>query len=161
MDFEKRLQKAINRGETTRRLQAEEKAERELSEEELRTMHSGYRLELSEHIEECLRKLADHFPGFTFSTLVSEEGWGARVVRDDLRFESGQKKTLFSRFELFIRPYSTAHIVELVAKGTVHNKEVMKQSQYQFLADFDMDTFQSMIDQRVLEFAETYASKAA
>ncbi len=161
MDFEKRLQKAINRGETTRRLQAEERAERELSEEDLRNLHSGYRLELSEHIEECLRKLADHFPGFTFSTLVSEEGWGARVVRDDLRFQSGRKETLFSRFELFIRPYSTAHIVELVAKGTVHNKEVMKQSQYQFLADFDMDTFQAMIDQRVLEFAETYASKAS
>lgn len=160
MDFEKRLQKAINRGETTRRLKAEERAERELSEEELRNLHSGYRLELSEHIEVCLRKLADHFPGFEFSTLVSEEGWGARVVRDDLRFQSGRKETLFSRFELFIRPYSTAHIVELVAKGTVYNKEVMKQSQYQFLADFDMDTFQSMIDQRVLEFAETYASKA-
>ncbi|WP_166825310.1 hypothetical protein [Thalassoroseus pseudoceratinae] len=161
MDFEKRLQKAINRGETTRRMQAKEKAARELSEDELRTMHSGYRLELSEHIENCLRKLADHFLGFTFSTLVSEEGWGARVVRDDLRFRDGRKENLFSRFELFIRPFSQAHIVELVAKGTVHNKEVMKQSQYQFLADFDMDTFQAMIDQRVLEFAETYASKAS
>jgi hypothetical protein len=160
MDFDQRLQKAINRGERTREERHKERARKELSEDELRTLHSRFRLDLSEHIEECLRKLADHFPGFDFTTLVSESGWGARVTRDDLRLGSGrQRGNLFSRFELVIRPFSSAHIVELVAKGTVHNKEVINQSQFQFLADFDQDTFQAMIDQRVLEFAEFYAAK--
>lgn len=160
MDFDQRLQKAISRGERTREERDRQRAQRELSEDELRTLHSGYRLDLSEHIEECLRKLADHFPGFDFTTLVSESGWGARVTRDDLRLGGGrQRGNLFSRFELVIRPFSSAHIVELVAKGTVHNKEVINQSQFQFLADFDLDTFQAMIDQRVLEFAEFYAAK--
>lgn len=160
MDFEQRLEKAINRGEHRRDAKAREAAERKLSAEECRHLHSGYRLELSDHIETCLRKLADHFPGFSFSTVVGEEGWGARVSRDDVNLQRGQgQQNLYSRLELLIRPFSEAHIVELVAKGTIRNKESINQSQYQFLSDFDMDTFVTMIDQRVLDYAEQFAAR--
>ena len=159
MEFEQRLEKAINRGEHRRDAKAREAAEQKLSEEDCRTMHSGYRLELSDHIETCLRKLADHFPGFRFSTVVGEEGWGARVSRDDVNLTRGKgNDNLYSRLELLIRPFSTSHIVELVAKGTIRNKEAINQSQYQFLADFDMDSFVTMIDQRVLDYAEQFAA---
>ena len=65
-----------------RTLQSEN--ERALSEEELKRLHSQYRLQLSEHIERCLSTLPGHFPGFRFETVVAERGWGAAVFRDDL-----------------------------------------------------------------------------
>lgn len=160
MDFDQRLQKAITRGEKTRDTSARQKAERAMTEEELKNLHSKYRLELSEHIEACLRKLADHFPGFQFQTVVSEDGWGAKVTRDDVNLGRNRSAgNLFSRFELLIRPFSSAHIVELVAKGTIHNKEVINNSSFQFLSEVDQDSFTAMIDQRVLEYAERYAAK--
>ena len=160
MDFDQRLQKAITRGEKTRDSKAREQAERALTEEELKNLHSQYRLELSEYIESCLRKLADHFPGFQYQTVISEDGWGAKVTRDDLNLGPNRAAgNLFSRFELLIRPFSSTHIVELVAKGTIHNKEVVNHSHFQFLAEVDLDSLRAMIDQRVLEYAELYAAK--
>ena len=64
---------------------AEEEAQRALTEKELQRLHSQARLELCEHIERCLRQLADRFPGFRFETIVDHRGWGARSRRDDLR----------------------------------------------------------------------------
>jgi hypothetical protein len=160
MDFDQRLQKAITRGEQTRNVEERKRAEKALTEEEFRNLHSQYRLELSEHIEACLRKLADHFPGFQYQTVVSEDGWGAKVSRDDLNL--GPKRStanMFSRFELLIRPFSSGHIVELVVKGTIHNKEFVNPAQYQFLAEADLDSLRAIIDQRVLEYAEIYAAK--
>lgn len=159
MDFEKRLEKAIHRGEKTRDKTAQEQAARQLSQEELKALHSQYRLSLSEHIEICLRKLAEHFPGFEFSTVVGDDGWGAKVSRDDLQFADGKKKSVFSRLQLAIRPFGTQKIVELVTKATVANRDLVNQSQFQFLADFDEDTYRAMIDQRVLDFAEAYAAR--
>ena len=160
MDFDQRLQKAITRGEHTRSVEERKRAEKALTEEEFRNLHSHYRLELSEHIESCLRKLADHFPGFQYQTVVSEDGWGAKVTRDDLNL--GPRRStgnLFSRFELLIRPFSSAHIVELVVKGTIHNKEVMHSNHFQFLSEVDVDSLRAIVDQRVLEYAEFYAAK--
>jgi hypothetical protein len=161
MDFDQRLQKAITRGEQTRNVEERKRAEKLLSEEEFRNLHSQYRLELSEHIEACLRKLADHFLGFQYQTVVNEDGWGAKVSRDDLSLGSKRSSAnLFSRFELLIRPFSSAHIVELVVKGTIHNKEVMNSNHFQFLAEADLDSLRAIIDQRVLEYAEFFAAKA-
>lgn len=160
MDFNQRLQKAITRGEQTRDASAREQADRAMTEEELKNLHSQYRLELSEHIEACLGKLADHFLGFQYQTVVSEDGWGAKVSRDDVNLGRNRASgNLFSRFELLIRPFSSAHIVELVAKGTIHNKEVINNSSFQFLTEFDQDSLTALIDQRVLEYAELFAAK--
>lgn len=161
MEFDKRLERAIERGQRARDVQGRELAARALSEEEYRNLHSRYRLELSDHIEKCLRKVVDHFPGFDLRTVVSEDGWGAKISRDDLH--PGPTRQLaphYSRLEMVIRPYSSAHIVELLAKGTVRNKEVLHRRHYQMLTEVDLEGFQELIDTWVVEYAERYAAKA-
>lgn len=158
MKFDDRLKRAIERGEkskTQRSLAAEQE---QLSLEELKTMHSGYRLELSEHIESCLRKLADHLPGFEYQTVVSDGGWGGRLTRDDLHLVPGKPaESRYSRFEMTISPFTPTAILELVTKGTVRNREVMNRKNYQKVEDLDLETFKEMIDLRVLEFAEQFS----
>jgi len=159
MDFEKRLEKAIERGQRTRDVKGKLQAEKAVTEEEMRSLHSQCRLELSDHIERCLKRLADRFPGFDYQTVVGEEGWGAKISRDDLNLaRRGKSNALYSRLEMYIRPYSTAHIVELVAKGTIRNKEILSRNHFQFLSDVDLDSYRELIDLWVLEYAEKFAA---
>jgi hypothetical protein len=58
-----------------------------------------------------------------------------------------------------IRPFSSAHVLELAAKGTIRNKEVFNRSHYQRLTDADPRTFEELIDLWTLEYAELYAAK--
>ena len=163
MDFESRLSQAIERGEKTREARAQARERKALSEEELKNLHSSVRLELSEHIETGLQQLADHFPGFRFETVVSEDGWGARVTRDDVslsRSSSGRRSaTLYSRFQILITPFSQqAKILEAHVKGTIRNGEIQNRNSFQFLAELDRDRFRDVIDQWVLEYAEKFAA---
>ena len=84
MEFEQRLQRAIERGQRKGDARAQASAQEAESEEELKRLHSQYRLDLSEHIESCIRRLPDHFPGFRYETVVGDRGWGASVSRDDV-----------------------------------------------------------------------------
>ena len=158
MDFNERLEKAIQRGHRLSDQRAQAAAREALSEEELRRMHSQFRLELSEHIEQCLRRLPDHFPGFRFETLVGERGWGAVVSRNDLRILPEGRKDFFSRLEMTVRPFSSYHVLELVARGAVANKEAFSRSQFQKLVEADIKTFRELVDVWVLEYAEQYAA---
>jgi hypothetical protein len=93
-------------------------------------------------------------------SIVGERGWGAAISRDNLRFDrAAGRSTSFSRLEMYIRPYSAYHLLELAAKGTVQNREIFNRSQYQRLAEADLTSFTEMIDRWALEFAESYASK--
>ena len=79
MDFKDRLEKAVERGgqrlgETRHRA----KLEKSWAEEELKRLHSQYRLELSERIENCLRQIPAYFPGFRYESVVGDRGWGRR-----------------------------------------------------------------------------------
>jgi hypothetical protein len=160
MDFEQRLERAIDRGKQTRTEQGARAQRKAMTEEDLKNLHSRCRIELSDHIDSCLRKLADHFPGFEFQTLVSDTGWGAKVMRDDLRVGADRRpNSVYSRLEMVIRPYSSAHIVELAAKGTVQNKEVFTRSHFQNLEQVDLTSFSELIDLWVLEYAEQYAAR--
>ncbi len=160
MDFEKRLQRAIQRGHRTRDDEGRQQAEKAISEEELRDLHSRCRLDLSEHVEKCLNQLADHFPGFRFQTVVSEEGWGAKVSRDDVDVRRGRSpQNVYSRLEMLVRPFSSAHIVELTVKGTIRNKEMLNRTHFQFLSEIDIDSFSELIDLWVLEYAEHYSAR--
>ena len=67
MDFEKRLKKAIVRGQQNRDHQAREKAEQAMSEEELKSLHSRCQLDLSDHIEHCPEETSRAFPRFSLS----------------------------------------------------------------------------------------------
>ena len=95
VNFDERLQQAIQRG--TRAAQARHGAEaaQALSEEQFKRLHSQYRLQLSEHVEKCLRRLPQHFPGFQFETVVSDRGWGAAVNRDDADLGPGRPALQF------------------------------------------------------------------
>ncbi|HXY35671.1 MAG TPA: hypothetical protein VEI07_15670 [Planctomycetaceae bacterium] len=161
MDFDKRLERALSRGANTRSSQEQLQTDRKLSDEQLHGEHSRCRLELSEQIEACLRKLADFCPGFRFETVVGDSGWGARVSRDDIALARGRSAaTEYSRLEIVVRPFSSAHILELVGKGTIRNKEVFQRTHYQFLSQVDLQSLLNLIDLWVVEYAEMYAARS-
>jgi hypothetical protein len=159
MNFEERLQRAIDRGgkiaagkEQAARMEA-------ISEEQLRRLHSQHRLYLSEHIESCLEKLPAHLPGFQFERVASDRGWGAAVNRDDANFADGRRGNVFSRLEIAVRPFSSAKVLEVTARGTIRNREVFNRSHYQMLNEVDPERFEELVDAWVLEFAELYAAR--
>ncbi|TWU07708.1 hypothetical protein [Stieleria varia] len=158
-DFESRLESAIERGQRRGEHSASEAMQKKLSEEELRGMHTSFRLSLSERIEQTIQKVADHFPGFRQESLFGEIGWGAACYRDDLRIESGKRTNLYSRLELVIRPYSDLRVLDLKGKGTVMNREMFSRSHYAPVEDVDIDHFEKLIDAWAIEYAEQYAAK--
>jgi hypothetical protein len=160
MNFEERLEKAIKRGQRSHDELAKARAEQAVTEEELRRLHSQYRLALSEHIEQTLRQLPRHFPGFRYESLVGDRGWGAAISRDDLSLQAGRRQNLFSRLEVVVRPFSASRVLELAAKGTIRNKELLNRAQFEVLADVDLDSFNDQVDRWVLEYAELYAAKS-
>ena len=159
MDFDKRLERAIERGQRSRDAKSRETAEKAMNEQDLRNLHSKSRLELTEHIEKCLKGLSDHFPGFEYSTIIEESGWGSRVRRDDLGIKARKAENFYSRMEMVVRPFTATHIIELAAKGTIRNKEIFNRTHFQFLSEVDTDSFCELIDLWVLEFAEKYAAQ--
>jgi len=159
MEFEQRLEKAIERGQRRRTARDAEQARRAMSEEELRRLHTSYRLELSEYINECVKRLANHFPGFVTQEVVSEKGWGASARRDDVNLDQGRRGNLFSQLELLISPFGNYHVLELTAKGTIRNKELFNRTFYQRLDEADTTSFTETIDLWILEYAEQFASQ--
>ena len=158
MEFQERLQRAVERGQQARDTRGRDAAAKALSEEESRALHSQYRLELSEHVGNCLGQLVDQFPGFQLESIVGEEGWGAVVSRDDLALDEANKATnLYSRMQMLIRPFSEGRIVELVVKATIRNREVFNRARYQMLGQVDLESFSEHVDLWVLEYAEKYS----
>lgn len=159
MDFDERLQRAVERGvrrSDDKRREAEASA---LNDEQLKQLHTKFRLQLSDHIENCLKRLPNYFPGFNFETIFGDRGWGAACSRDDIRMSGGRRENDYSRLEMTIRPFSSYHVVDLAAKGTIRNKEVYNRNHYERIEDVDAETFVELIDIWVLEFAELYAAK--
>ena len=160
MSFRERLQRATERGKQVRAAQLNEAAAKALSEEECRRRHSQYRLELTDHIENVLKELADNFPGFRVETVMDESGWGAAASRDDIRIADGRRTNVFSRLQVVVSPYNSYRVLDIAAKGTVRNKEVLSRNHYQRLADVDMQSFHELIEQWVLDYAELYSAAA-
>lgn len=159
--FDERLSKAIERGHrrANERVQAEH--QKALTEEELKSLHTRYRLQLSEYIESCMRQLPNHFPGFRFETLFGDKGWGAACSRDDIGpGREGRRANYFSRFEMTIRPHSRHNVIDLAAKGTIRNKEVINRNHFELIQESDLETFRELIDVWVLEYAELFAAKS-
>ena len=161
MNFEERLQKAIDRGTDRRDQQADQAKFAELSEDELKRLHSGHRLELSEHIEQCTTQVVNHCPGFQSETIYGDRGWGVAISRDDFNVSKrGERDNSYSRLEITIRPFASYHVVDLAAKGTIRNKEVFNRNHFEKIQDVDITTFRELIDVWVLEFAELYAANS-
>lgn len=160
MEFEQRLQKAIERGQRKGHSRRQEAAAQAMGEEELKRLHSQYRLQLAEHIEKCLQHLPHHFPGFQCETMYGERGWGGACSRDDLRMETpGRRRSDYSRLEITVRAFSTLHVLELTAKGTIHNKEVFNRVHFERIEEADLAKFLELVDVWVLEYAELYAAR--
>ncbi|MBL9125604.1 MAG: hypothetical protein JNG90_18340 [Planctomycetaceae bacterium] len=159
MDFDKRLEQAIARGHRVNAARQEAAAERALSAEEQKRLHSQYRLELSEHIEHALEALPRHLPGFRYETLVTTAGWGAKLSRDDWKPRTGESpSSVYSRLEVTVRPLGSFPVLEIAAKGTIRNKEVFQRQQHQQLAQIDLPALKQAIDNWVLEYAELYST---
>lgn len=161
MDFKQRLQRATERGNQARDAAEAAEAAKAMSEEEWRRLHSQYRLELNDHIESCLKQLADNFPGFNFETVVEESGWGASVRRDDLSLNAGRRDNLFSRLTITVSPHSEYHVLDLKAKGAIRNKENFSRNHYQLLKEADLDSFRQLIEHWTLDYAEQYAAASS
>ena len=159
MGFDERLRAAIERGQRRGDAAAREAAAQAMSEEDFRRLHSQVRLELSDQIEACLKKLPNFFPGFQYETMYGERGWGGACFREDLRMVRGARTNEYSRLEVTVRPYSALHVLDLAAKGTIRNKEVFNRNYFEPLADADRQKFSELIDAWVLEYAELYAAR--
>jgi len=161
MNFDDRLRQAIERGQKRGESAAREAAAKAWTEEEYRRLHSQLRLRLSEHIESCLKRLPNCFPGFQYETMYGDRGWGGACFRDDLVLDRGRRTTNYSRLEVTIRPYSPLHVLDLAAKGTVQNREVFDRTYFEELATADEPKFRALVDAWVLEYAELYAARTA
>lgn len=159
-DFTSRLESAIERGRRRGEYQASEERRKELSEEDLKRLHTSYRLSLSEQVETAVHRVAEHFPGFRTEAIFGKEGWGEACYRDDLRIEAGRRNNLYSRLELVIRPYSDLHVLDLKGKGTVMNREIFNRTHYAKIQDADPEEFAQLIDSWAIEYAELYAAKS-
>jgi len=157
-NFEERLKRAIERGSSRAEAQAREARKKALSEDDLKTLHGKYRLELSDHVEHCVRQLPSHFPGFRYETIYGERGWGGACSRDDFESRNGERSNVYSRLEMTVRPYSSLHVLELAAKGTVRDKELFNRSHYKPLEEVDIDGFLELVNAWSIEYAESFAA---
>src|SRR6478735_11667151 len=146
MSFDDRLKQAIVRGQKRSEFLAREAAAKAWTEEEYRRQHSQLRLTLSEHIESCLSRLPNYFPGFQYETMYGDRGWGGACFRDDLVLTRGSRTTNYSRLEVTIRPYSSLHVLDLAAKGTIRNKEVFNRNVFEELETASEARFRELID---------------
>jgi hypothetical protein len=156
--FEERLRQAAARGENRASQFQVESERKKLEVEEYKSLHSKFRLALSERIEQVVKKLIDQFPGFRYQTVFGDAGWGGACLRDDLILNRGRRETKYSRFEMAVRPYNEFNVLDLQAKGTIANRELLTRSFYQPLAEVDLPKFQELVEQWALSYAELYAA---
>jgi hypothetical protein len=157
-EFDDKLKQAAARGASRANHSQSESERKRIEAEEFRSLHSKLRLELSDRIETVIKKIADLFPGFQFTTVFGEAGWGAACLRDDLLMERGQRRNKYSRFEMVVKPVNEFYILDLQAKGTIANRELMTRSFYQPLGEVDLGRLFELIDAWALTYAELYAA---
>ena len=159
MSFDDRIRQAIERGHKLGDAAARDAAARAMTEEEYRRLHSQLRLVLSDHIEACVKRLPNFFPGFQYETMYGDRGWGGACYREDLRLNRGVRANEYSRLEVTVRPYSTAHVLDLAARGTIRNREVFNRNFFEELEAANQQKFLDLVDAWVLEYAELYAAR--
>lgn len=160
-DFKSRLESAIQRGQRRRDQSASDAKRKELTDEELRRLHTSCRLSLSDQIENKIKNVIDAFPGFRQEALFGEVGWGTACYRDDLQIQNGRRSNQYSRFEMVIRPYSDLRVLDLKGKGTVKNRELFNRSLFRNIDEVDVQEFEDVIDAWTIEYAEQYSARSA
>jgi hypothetical protein len=157
-EFEERLRQAAARGRSKASQFQSEADRKRIETEEYKRLHGQYRLVLSEQIEQVIKKLIDLFPGFRYQSVFGESGWGGACLRDDLVLDKGRRSTMYSRFEMSVRPHNEFNVLDLQAKGTIANRELMSRSFYLPIGEVDLDRFKELIEQWALAYAELYAA---
>ncbi|MEI8212267.1 MAG: hypothetical protein WCI02_08960 [Planctomycetota bacterium] len=158
-EFEERLKNAVVRGANRAESLHSAEERKRLEAEDLKRLHSKYRLELSERIESVIRKLIDMFPGFRYQSVFGDAGWGSACMRDDLVIERGNRTNKYSRLEIVVRSVNEFNVLDLQAKGTIADRELMTRSFYQPVAQVEMEKFKKSIDDWAVAYAELYATK--
>ncbi len=157
-EFDERLKQAVVRG-TNRAESVQTAAERKrLEAEEFKRSHSNLRLALTDRIETVVKKIIDLFPGFRYHSVFGEAGWGSACMRDDLVIERGQRSNKFSRFEIVVKPVNEFFVLDIQAKGTIAERELLTRSYYQQLGQVEIERFERAIDDWALAYAELYAA---
>ncbi len=154
MDFDQKLQQAIERGQVRNEASKSARKTDEMTRDELKRRHTDFRLHISEYIEAILKKTAEHFPGFRYETVYGEKGWGGAIYRDDLM----RGGAMFSRLEIVVRPLGEYQIVALAGKGTIRNKELFNWSHHEEIVTATVESLNSMIDNWVLNYAEQFVA---
>ncbi len=161
-DFEERLRQAVQRGVHRAAEKQQEAEKQQLSQDELKTLHGKYRLELCEHIEKCVARLPRHFPGFQVESTFGERGWGAACSRDDFDASgSAGRRSVYSRLEISVPAFSAYGVLELTAKGTIRNREVINRTHFKPLDEVEIERFLELVDAWIIDYAELYAAKSA
>lgn len=159
-DFQNQLEAAIERGQQKSERESRSAKEQSLSSEEIRRRHNDFRLDLSDHIEQGLKQLAQHFPGFKYETIYGTRGWGGALSRDDIdRGPDGRTGTFFSRIEITVKPLNEFNLVNIAGKGTIRDKELLTWNHYDNISQADQAVFQKTIDRWILEYAELFAAR--
>jgi hypothetical protein len=157
-EFEERLRQAAARGRSQASQFQSEADRKRMEAEEFKRLHGKYRLILAEHIEHVIKKLIDLFPGFRYQSVFGDAGWGGACVRDDLMLDKGRRCTMYSRFEMSVRPHNEFNVLDLQAKGTIANRELLSRSFYQPIGEADLNRFKELIEQWALAYAELFAA---
>jgi|LakMenEpi03Aug12_release.lakeMendotaPanAssembly.Ray.scaffolds.fasta_scaffold08396_12 hypothetical protein len=157
-DFEDRLKNALHRGQQRSEDKKQAEAAKQASEDELKNLHSKFRLVVSDHIERVVAKLADHLPGFRYESVFGTNGWGAACWSDELRLKGGTKTTRYSRLEITVKPVTSYFILELRCRGTINNREFLSRSYFEPVTEVHVEQFKQLIDTWTLQFAEYYAA---
>lgn len=159
MGFDDRLEKAISRGKEQNASKIDSEKQRMLSEEELKNRHNKFRLELSDYIEEGLKKLIQHFPGFQYETIYGEQGWGGALYREDLaRGPSGKAGAFFSRVQITVRPLNEFNVVNIAGKGMIKDKEIFTWNHFKDISETTEEDFKAKIDSWIIQYAEQFAA---
>jgi hypothetical protein len=153
--FRDRLRKAIQAGADAQQQRAADQRLAQQQEQKLRALYDRYERGLRDHIEACLNELVDQWPGFDLTSVVSDKGWGHAVSRDDR--VHGRQDRLYNRLELTVRSYADYQFIEVLAKGTIRNREVIRRSDDDRMETADLALLKKFIERIVVEFARRYA----
>jgi hypothetical protein len=160
MEFEDKLQKAIQRGQDRTVARSSAKKQAEASKEDIRNCHNEFRLNLSDHIEKCLKQVSQHFPGFDYEILYGSKGWGGAMSRNDIdRGPDGKTGSFFSRIELTVRPQNEFNVVNITGKATIRDKELFTWNHFEDVLEAKQASMELMIDKWILQFAEQFAAR--
>lgn len=156
-EFDDMLDRAIERGKKQGQMSNEAEAQKQMTREEIKRLHSNYRLHLSEFIEDRMKQLPNHFPGFQYETVYGERGWGAACHRDDV----GQgRKNYYSRLEITVRPLGEYDVLDISVRGTIRNRETLRRNFFQDLDKVEMKKFEETVQSWILLYAEQFSASS-